>query len=110
MIVDRSRKLPGFQRHALGTAQILVRAAIALQIRRFQSNSRAKQRAIAAVLAVIGLLAATLGLVLKARASCARSHLRKPTLSKPGVPGRFAGSSYAGSARDGRMILQARRR
>jgi hypothetical protein len=66
MTAERSGDFSGLERHALRTAQLLVRAAIILQIRKFQSASRSKQRVIAAALAMIGLFAGALGLLLHA--------------------------------------------
>jgi hypothetical protein len=66
MIAERSGNFSGLERYALRTARLLVRAGIVLQIQKFQSASRAKQRVIAAALAMIGLFAGTLGLLLQA--------------------------------------------
>lgn len=66
MIADRSSELTGFDRRVLKTAQILLRAAIALQIWRLQSASRIRRPVIAAALGLIGLCAGALGLILQA--------------------------------------------
>jgi hypothetical protein len=65
MIADRSGNFSGLERQAIRTAQILVRAAIILQIPKFQSASRTKHSVIAVALAMIGLFAGALGLLLQ---------------------------------------------
>lgn len=57
-------KLSRLERLALITAQVLVRAAITLAIRKFQSASPGKQCVLTAGLAMLGLAAEALGLLL----------------------------------------------
>lgn len=64
MTVDGTAKLSGLERVALRIATILVRAAIAVQTWKFQSASRSKARAATAALALLGLTASALGLLL----------------------------------------------
>jgi len=66
MIAERSGNLSALERHTLRMARLLVRAAITLQILKFQSASRAKQPVFAAALDMIGLLAEAVGLFLQA--------------------------------------------
>jgi hypothetical protein len=65
-MTDRSANISGLDRHALRTAQLLVRSAIALHVWKFQTNSRPKQYVFRTALGLIGTFACGLGLLLRA--------------------------------------------
>ncbi len=85
MIVNGSAKLSGLERVALRIATILVRAAITVQIWKFQSASRGRERVATAAGAMLGLTASALGLLLWAVKFCALA-AGKPRTASHGHP------------------------
>ena len=107
MIDDLPGNFSGLERQALRIAQLLVRAAIVLQIRKFQSASRTTHSVTAAALAIIGLFAGGLGLLLKAGEGLRHAALTfKRTGWEPGLEERVGVFANSSSTRGDRMIRE----
>jgi hypothetical protein len=107
MIDDLSGNFSGLERQALRIAQLLVRAAIALQIRKFQSALRTKRSVIAAALTMVGLFAGSLGLLLRTGEGLKHAPSTFERMGwERGLEERVGGFANSSSTRGNRMIRE----